>query len=160
MCVYILYSYPLSRYLSLPLSFLLSSGCPESFVLDFDISLVWRSGCFQRTSYTVSTVPLSLWLHQCKIFSIFIHLQTNQCIPLMGQVTIGIWGALMIVSGLIGAGLTSIVLGLTRKYKEVGVFALGMCVLCSIWFLEVTDFLSICWGDANCTHSPHVGLTA
>ena len=45
----------------------------------------------------------------------------------------------MIVCGIIGAALASVVLGLTRMYKEVGVFALGMCVLCSIWFLEVSD---------------------
>ena len=56
------------------------------------------------------------------------------------NVTAGIWGALMIVCGLIGAALTSVFLGWTRLYKEVGVFALGMCVLCSIWFLEVSRF--------------------
>lgn len=60
----------------------------------------------------------------------------------MLQVTAGIWGALMIVCGLIGAALTSVFLGWTRLYKEVGVFALGMCVLCSIWFLEVSGSIS------------------
>ena len=45
----------------------------------------------------------------------------------------------MVLCGIMGAGLASLVLGLTRMYKEVGVLALGAAVLCLIWFTEVRN---------------------
>ena len=44
----------------------------------------------------------------------------------------------MVLCGIIGAALASVVLGLTRMYKEVGVVTLGVAVLCFIWFIEVS----------------------
>ncbi|KAL5471602.1 hypothetical protein EMCRGX_G029731 [Ephydatia muelleri] len=50
---------------------------------------------------------------------------------------IGIWGGVMVLSGIIGAALASLLLGQTRMYKEVGVVTLGVAALCFIWFIEV-----------------------
>ncbi|KAL5471603.1 hypothetical protein EMCRGX_G029732 [Ephydatia muelleri] len=50
----------------------------------------------------------------------------------------GLWGALMIFVGLIGATVASCILDHTKKFKEVGVVALGLAILCLVWFMEVS----------------------
>ena len=49
----------------------------------------------------------------------------------------------MVLSGIIGAALASLLLGQTRMYKEVGVVTLGVAALCFIWFIEVSNSSAI-----------------
>lgn len=53
----------------------------------------------------------------------------------------------MIFSGVAGAIIVSIVLGYTKKYKEVGVITLGLSVLCFIWFSQVS--MDVCKFSVN-----------
>lgn len=49
----------------------------------------------------------------------------------------GLWGALMIFCGLIGATIAGVVIDYTKKYKEVAVVTLSLAMLCFVWFTEV-----------------------
>ena len=49
----------------------------------------------------------------------------------------GLWGALMVFCGLIGATIAGLVIDFTKLFKEVAVVALGFALLCFVWFFEV-----------------------
>lgn len=50
----------------------------------------------------------------------------------------GLWGALMVFCGLIGATIAGLVIDFTKLFKEVAVVALGFALLCFVWFFEVS----------------------
>ena len=54
----------------------------------------------------------------------------------------GLWGALMIFSGLVGATCGGLLIDYFKLYKEVAVVSLSVALLCLAWFLEVSG---CCW---------------
>lgn len=50
----------------------------------------------------------------------------------------GLWGALMIFSGMIGATLGGIILDFSKLFKEVAVVSYSLAILSFIWFYEVS----------------------
>jgi len=50
----------------------------------------------------------------------------------------GLWGALMIFSGLVGATIAGLVIDHFKLFKEVAVISFSLALLCLIWFLEVS----------------------
>jgi len=52
----------------------------------------------------------------------------------------GLWGALMIFLGLVGATIAGLIIDYTKKFKEVAVISLTMAILCLIWFMEVSGY--------------------
>ncbi|CAI8033190.1 Uncharacterized protein B0416.5 [Geodia barretti] len=49
----------------------------------------------------------------------------------------GLWGALMIFCGLVGATLAGLLIDFTKLFKEVAVVSLGLGILSFVWFTEV-----------------------
>jgi len=49
----------------------------------------------------------------------------------------GLWGALMVFVGLVGATIGGVVLDMTKLYKEVTVVTLSLGLICFIWFVQV-----------------------
>ena len=62
----------------------------------------------------------------------------------------GLWGALMIFCGLVGATIAGIIIDYTKKFKEVSVISVAFSVLCFVWFMEVGNnvrvLVSVCMG--------------
>ena len=53
------------------------------------------------------------------------------------QKATGLWGSLMIFSGMIGAFLAGLVIDFTKAFKEVAVVSYSLAILAFIWFYEV-----------------------
>ena len=60
----------------------------------------------------------------------------------------------MIFVGLIGATVASCILDHTKKFKEVGVVALGLAILCLVWFMEVG--VVFYFEPFHCDHIPGI----
>ena len=50
----------------------------------------------------------------------------------------GLWAALMIFSGLIGATCAGLIVDHFKIFKEVAVVCFSVAVLCLVWFVEVS----------------------
>ena len=68
---------------------------------------------------------------------------TLDLVTLYMQRDSGLWGALMIFTGLIGATIAGLIIDYTKKYKEVAVVSVGLALLCFIWFMEVRVCLCV-----------------
>jgi len=49
----------------------------------------------------------------------------------------GLWGSIMIFSGMVGALLAGFLLDYTKLFKEVAVVSYAMATICIVWFYEV-----------------------
>ena len=54
------------------------------------------------------------------------------------QTDTGLWGALMIFCGLVGATIAGLFIDYTKLFKDVAVVAFGFAILCLVWFTEVS----------------------
>ena len=51
----------------------------------------------------------------------------------------GLWGALAIFSGLVGATCGGLLIDFFKLFKEVAVVSLSLAMLCLIWFIQVIN---------------------
>ena len=61
------------------------------------------------------------------------------------QIDGGLWGALMIFCGLVGATVAGLLIDYTKLFKDVATVALCFAVLSLIWFSEVRERLCVNW---------------
>ena len=60
------------------------------------------------------------------------------------QTDAGLWGALMIFCGLVGATLAGLLIDYTKLFKDIAVVSLGFALLSFIWFTEVCACVCAC----------------
>ena len=63
------------------------------------------------------------------------------------QIGAGLWGALMIFCGLVGATAAGVFLDYTKLFKDVAVISLSFAILSLVWFSEVSgrnDYVYVC----------------
>ena len=99
--------------------------------------------CWHRSSVPMVTQTCVNWniTQRCSSSAVdFLHLRiplSNLPPPPHPQEQSGLWGALMIFSGLVGATIAGIIIDRTKMFKEVAVVAISLATICLTWFAEV-----------------------